>query len=234
MSKKSVHGMTAEKASLVKRRGHQKEAKFNDQFGSEKYKTNYTNVGADNYISKSNPFYSVLAEYFNIKSEEDLSVSLKSSNTIQISLGNMPELTDRNKLIVSSVKMSKTGREATKVDHGISFSNQIEVLKSRVFWNKYLKKGEFLCYDSGDTYYFFLMDEVIHFIIENCNWRILDTGRLKGDFLYKNKSKQFLTYEYRSEKKSFVLGAHGGKKGKEFIELLKDNVKYYSKDVIYA
>ena len=31
-----------------------------------------------------------------------------------------------------------------------------------------------------------------------------------------------LTYEYRPEshKKCFVLGAHGGKKGKEFIETL--------------
>jgi len=50
----------------------------------------------------------------------------------------------------------------------------------------------------------------------------LETGRLKGDI----QGKQYLTYEYRSNKDLFVLGAHGGKKGKKFIDLLQKNLRH--------
>ena len=173
MNKESVHGMTTEKASLVKRRGHQKEEKFNSLFGSGDHEVNWSGSSADNYISMSNPIHLEIAEKLGIESREDHSVSLKSSNTIQIHLGNIPELTDRNKLSVSSVKIPTRPYKVTKVDHGISFSDQTEVLKEKDFWRRYLKKGDILCYDEGDAYFFFAMEDIIDFIVKKCNWRML-------------------------------------------------------------
>ena len=51
------------------------------------------------------------------------------------------------------------------------------------------------------------MDEVIDFIMENAEWRLLETGRIKGDFY----GTQYLTYEFRSTHNSHFLGANGNK-----------------------
>jgi len=73
------------------------------------------------------------------------------------------------------------------------------------------------------------MIDVINFIVERCTWRLLSTGRLKGDFedkSSKSKKRAILTYEYRTKHKSYFLGASGGQ-GKFFIQLLKQNICYY-------
>jgi hypothetical protein len=57
-------------------------------------------------------------------------------------------------------------------------------------------------------------------------WRILESGRIKGD-LYNNKNKKTVfTFEYRAEehKKQFVFGAHGGGAGEKLKNFLKDNL----------
>lgn len=219
----SKHAMTSTQASKVKRKGHAREEVFNEKFGNPNFQVNYSGASNDNIVDKNNKFYKKIIESLNVKSSDDLKISLKSSNTIQIHLGNIPELTDKNKYVIS-----QTNEGHTKVNHMIDFGEQVKALKSKTFWYKYLAglKGEVLCYTDDITHKFFNMDDVINFITNECKWRILSTGRLKGDFSQGNKNKQFLTYEYRKRKKTFVIGAHGGKKGKEFIQLLEQNLPH--------
>jgi hypothetical protein len=227
---KSKHGMSSSKASKVKKGGHKKEREFNNIFGDPKAEINSSGASADCYIEKSNPRGKKLMESLEkaIGSTSN-SVSLKSSKTIQIHLGNLPELT--NKELYS---VGKTPKGNTMVDHGISFADQKKQLTSKSFWDKYLRKGDNLIYKQADgSYVCFNMDDVIDFIVTKCIWRILPTGRLKGGFydISTNSVKQYLTYEYRKDKKQFVLGAHGGKgdsgKGLQFIKLLKLNLKHH-------
>lgn len=211
----SVHAMSSKQASLVKRRGHQREVIFNQKYGNPSSSINWSGASADCLIYDQN-LISILKTTIGYTGN---GVSLKGGNTIQIHLGNLPELTEKNNLIVE-----KNSKGHTKVEHGIKFSEQVSVLKTKSFWNKYFRKGDILAYsyDNGQ-YIFFNMDDVIDFIVSKCQWRLLDTGRLKGDFF----DHQYLTYEYRRKKNSFVMGAHGGKKGKEFIELLRNNIRNY-------
>ena len=223
---RSKHAMSSGKASAVKRSGHKKEQEFNQKFGDPNAKINTSGASADCHIQASNPAGKMLLESLEkaIASKSN-SVSLKSSNTIQIHLGNLSELTDKN-----GYKVGQTPDGHTSVDHGISFSDQEKQLRNKSFWDKYLRKGDILSYrQKNGSHVFFNMDAVIDFIVSKCTWRILATGRLKGDFYDSSRKsvKQYLTYEYRSKKNAFVLGAHGGKKGYEFIQLLKLNLKHH-------
>ena len=207
--------MTSKKASFVKKRGHLRESHFNSMYGDPSAIINWSGANADCLI-RDESLISILKTKIEPLSNE---VSLKGGNTIQIHLGKIPELTDIENYIVT-----KTNNGQTKVDHGIDFSEQVKALKTKDFWDKYFRKGDILSYSYDDgQYIFFSMSEVIDFIISNCEWRLLETGRLKGDFF----GRQYLTYEYRKKKNLFVIGAHGGNKGRQFINLLKDNIRFH-------
>jgi hypothetical protein len=214
----SKHGMTSQQASQKKKQGHKREREFNKIYGDPDASINHSGASADCEISEGHEILKALQETIGTNSRE---VSLKGGNTIQIHLGNLPELTDE-----ANYTISKNSKGHTCVEHGIPFSQQVESFRQKDFWNKYLKKGDILAYsydDAGDgSHIFFNMDDVNDFIINECKWRRLDTGRLKGDI----QGKQYLTYEYRSKKGLFVLGAHGGKKGKQFIDLLQRNLRH--------
>ena len=200
-------------ASMVKVRGHKNESLFNNIFG---------NPDADLSYTKEKPDCEITLQY-HLKELSALAptgnnVSLKSGNTWQIHLGEIPELTNSSFWHKSLERIAPApGRKPiTRGEHGISWDKQKEQLSSRVFWRKYLKKGDLLCYyDKRFTWTFFNMDQVIGFIVEFGVWRLIKaSGRIKGDFF--NLSGKLLegiiTYEYRSEahKETFVLGAHGG------------------------
>jgi hypothetical protein len=133
--------------------------------------------------------------------------SLKSGNNLQFTLGVIPEITQ-----------SET---------------KIAAMSQPSLWEKYLgksksnKPAELLVYFDKVNWIFFKMSDVIDFIVKNSTWRLLETGRLKGDFKDDTRKgfSQYLTYEYRSTHKSYFLGANGGK-GKPFIELLMKNLKF--------
>ena len=215
----SIHAMSSEQASRVKRRGHAREKEFNSVYGEEAAKINHSGASADCHIRKNHPILKELQAHIGSQST---SVSVKGGNTIQIHLGNLPELTDKERYHVVS-------RNPTRVDHGVAFEEQVASLKDRNFWSKYLKKGDVMAYsyDNG-KHIFFNMDDVIDFICNRIEWRMIeDTGRLKGDFVNGDNRRQLFTYEYRSKKDSFVLGAHGGQKGRQLIEVLTAHVRHY-------
>jgi hypothetical protein len=211
----SKNAMSSEQASAVKRQGHKREEKFNKRFGNENDKINYSGSSPDCLIREGHDILNTLKKSIGTDSRY---VSIKGGNTIQIHLGNLPELTDK-----SAYTTRRNWKGQTCVEHGIPFQQQERQLRQKSFWDTYLKKGDVLAYsyDNG-KYIWFNMEDVINFVIKECKWRFLETGRLKGDI----QGKQYLTYEYRAKKDSFVLGAHGGKKGKEFIELLQSNIRH--------
>lgn len=194
-----------------KQAGHQLEKDFLKKYNSDEL-DNPTEYGptSDTTISTSHPICDILAETIYYSS---LYVSNKSGKSIQFTLGQIPEL---NNVSIDTL-------------------NDKEFL-SRLF-NKYLKKNEsakpagILAYkdDIRHKWIFFNMDDVVNYIVEKCVWRILDTGRIKGDFKDNSKKgiRQYLTYEYRPHPhKSYFLGVNGGR-GIDFIHLLMNEIKYY-------
>jgi hypothetical protein len=199
----------------IKIKGHKREKDFLKQYNYNEL-NNPIEYGAksDTSIDLSNPICNKLRNLLNVSG---FNVSNKSGNNIQFTLGKIPELLDID----------------TK-DFSHSFLREL--------FNKYLKKNnsdkpvDILVYKDIENrkWIFFNINHIIDFIINNCVWRKLDSGRIKGDF-YDNSKKgisQYITYEYRNTHKSYFLGLNGGT-GKKFINLLKSNIDYYSDNFNY-
>jgi len=198
-----------------KRIGHTRETMFNTQFGNAENAISYK-AEADCTLSydceDSKPIIDMIREKLKIYSNS-VAISLKSGKNLQFTLGNIPEITD--------------------------VSDKIIAMKSPSLWNKYLKKSEskhpadVLVYNDSlkNKWVFFAMDDVVNYIVNSASWRLLVTGRIKGDFKINEKdSRQFLTYEYRPNK-GYLLGANGGQGGK-FIDLLTKNIPNFSMPIV--
>lgn len=193
------------KSNLGKRKkykGHAIETSFRKQF-SRSFDSTRFKCGSDNTIKRTHPIVNILKQKLNIKG---LEVSNKSGKNIQFTLGRIPEW--ENNLTISTL-------------NNPSF---IEYT-----FKKYLKKEytDFVCdilvyYDEQNIQWiFFNMDDIIEFIKKNAKWRILQSGRVKGDFF----QKQYLTYEYRNTHHSYFLGANGNR-GEPFIRLLQEHLEF--------
>jgi hypothetical protein len=203
-----------------KRGGHRIEKEFEKQFNPEKKDTK-TEYGAtsDTEIIKDSEIYHILEEKIGI---DGTNVSNKSGNNIQITLGKeIPELSCENNLENMNYKeISK------KV-----FLRHLKKIEST-------KPADILVYkhEKEKQWIFFNMDHIIEYIVDNCKWRKLESGRLKGDFKCndsKKEEKQYLTYEYRKNK-GYFLGFNGNR-GIEFIKLLMDpkiGIPYHAVDVV--
>ena len=213
--------MSSEQASQKKELGHAEERTFNAFFGNKDSRdTNFSDASADNYISNEK-HQKELKEKFG--SLENFSVSLKSGKTWQFHLGRIEELSP-----LDQIKITKTSKNKTKVVHKLTFDEQKKILQNYSFWDKYLGKGSLLCYnDKEKKYTFFLMSDVINFITSKTKWALIETGRIKGHLEKQGKSRSVITFEYRKDKKQFVLGAHGGKAGFLLFEILYENLDFY-------
>tara|TARA_X000000368_G_C23027002_1_gene710705 strand:- start:1097 stop:1813 length:717 start_codon:yes stop_codon:yes gene_type:complete len=229
------HSMSSEKASLVKRRGHTEELTFNTIFGGKKLTSlNLSGDSEDCFVENSK--YKEIIQKDLKYYEDNLSVSLKSGNTWQFHLGRIDEISTLEFIKENVTKEIDTkGKEYTKVVYSKSFEDQLTILKSEHFWNKYFgKKGNLLCFnDKKGTYTFFEMKRVVGVIINQFKWRLLETGRIKGDCIIQNKEKKgVITIEYRAEshKQSLVLGSSGGTgnsaNGYRLFLLLKENIAF--------
>ena len=193
---------------IKKRNGHEKEKIF-----MQKYNPNCTELEygpkADTSIDPSHPICEILKKELNING---LNVSNKSGQTIQCTLGRIPEL--------ENINIEDLTKESTKRIFDIYLKK-----------NKSDKPANILAYadEVNNQHIFFNMDHVIEFISENCIWRKLNSGRIKGDFHdnSRKRKRQYITYEYRPRHKSYFLGMNGKGKGKLFIELLMNNIKFY-------
>jgi len=197
-----------------KRIGHEIEREFTRQYNINDI-NNPIEYGAkaDTSIDINHPICEKLIKTLNING---FNVSNKSGNNIQFTLGQIIELKDI----------------------------EIELLTKDTIiniFNKYLKKinsdkpVDLLVYKDTDNnrWIFFNIDDIINFIANECIWRKLSTGRIKGDFNDNSKKgkSQYITYEYRNTHNSYFLGLNGNK-GKKFIELLMNNRINYYCDII--
>lgn len=193
--------------SKIKEIGHRREAFFNKLYGSKENKIIYGPT-SDCKISKDHKILNELIHNKIIKNKEERNTSNKSGKNIQIVLGKIPELDCENNI--------------DWINNKKNFS---------LLLHKYFKKAEskypsdLLVYDTNYSHIFFNMNDIIKFMVKECKFRKLSSGRIKGDFNDNIKTKQYLTYEYRNTKKYYFLGFNGNK-GYNFISLLKINLKY--------
>lgn len=200
-----------------KNKGHKREKDFLKKYNHEEV-DNPIEYGAtsDTSICSTHPICNLLSE--NIK-PLNLNVTNKSGNNIQLTLGNIPELKD-----IDSDKLNKDNEYVRNI------------------FNKYLKKSMsqkpagilVYKYTIQKKWIFFNTDDIVNYIVKKCNWRKLETGRIKGDFVDDSKKgySQYITYEYRNTHNSYFLGFNGGK-GIKFINLLMHpvhGIKYFEDD----
>jgi len=223
------HAMSSEKASNIKKMGHKAELEFNILFGDKSLSDmNFSGSSEDCFVLKPN-YKELIKSKLNIV-DDNLSVSLKAGKTWQFHLGRIDEISQLG-FIKENISRGKDprGKDLTIVKYSKSFEEQLTELKSTSFWNKYLNKGNLLCYyDKYGTYTFFEMSKVIDSIILNFDWRILQSGRIKGDCMINNKlCKGVITIEYREEPhNSLVLGSSGGTNGYRLFQLLKSTITF--------
>lgn len=228
------HSMDSYKASMVKKIGHSEEVKFNVLFGDYQLENlNLSGASADCIVEKDQ-FKKQIQSALDYH-EDDFTVSLKSGKTWQFHLGVIEEISSLEFIKQHiSVSIDENGKETTIVKHSKSFEDQCKALNSLDFWNKYFKKGELLCYnDKNGNYTFFEMNKAIEAIINGFEWRLLETGRIKGDCRIGGALKKgVITCEYRNEdhKKCLVLGASGGTNdnanGYRLFNFFKEQIKY--------
>jgi hypothetical protein len=187
--------------SEKKKTGHKREEEFGELFCDP---SNITyKAEADKTITNS-ALLDILRRKLGVLSGR---TSIKSGNNLQFTLGNIPEITNAE--------------------------DKLQAISQVSVWNKYLGKNhssapaDILSYRENRTWIFFNMHHVINFIVSSATWRIIDSGRIKGDFEDSSKKgkSQYLTYEYRSGK-GYFLGANGNR-GKPFIVLLTKNLLYH-------
>lgn len=157
---------------------------------------------------------------------------LRVGKNWQFHLGDLPEIGSISYFAKSlnSVKIKNKLIECGK--HEKDWDEQVKQLKSITFWEKYFCKGHSVFCFSNDNYeyFFFNIHDMVNYFIANTKWRLLETGRIKGDlFLYDGTSITIFTIEFRNEshKKCFAFGAHGGGKGIQLFLILLRNIKHY-------
>ena len=110
-------------------------------------------------------------------------------------------------------------------------------LRSEKFIRSFMFKGNFFAvYDA--PYWLIFDNQDLLDMLQDTNrvkWRVLVSGRIKGDIYAESYKRTVFTMEYRAEehKKQFVFGAHGGGAGERFKEILKDNLFFNSVPVDY-
>lgn len=157
---------------------------------------------------------------------------LRVGKNWQFHLGDLPEIGSISYFAksINSVKIKNKLIECGRYEK--DWDEQVNQLKSFTFWEKYFCKGHNVFCFSNDNYeyFFFNIHDMVNYIISNTKWRLLETGRIKGDlFLQDGTSITIFTIEFRNEshKKCFAFGAHGGGKGIQLFLILLRNIKHY-------
>jgi len=209
--------MSSRHASQVKRGGHLREQIFSNQFSvgsmaNISQNVNYTGSTADCILN--NPDFNYILLQLNVSNGN---TSVKGGSNYQFHLGNIPDLLDYGSIKIERKRADKPqGKLQTCFSSNITSEQQLTALSSYDFWKKYLGKGEILAIDVQNEWHFFSMREVLNLFINPhwIKWRLLPTGRIKGDLIFKDNSKKAgITFEHRFEKSQSVLGAHGGGAG---------------------
>ena len=162
----------------------------------------------------------------------DGKLMLRVGKNWQFHLGDIPEIGSIEHFSKSIKKKRINSKLIECGEYNVGWDKQLKNLKSTLFWEKYFCKGNNVFCFSNDNYeyFFFNIHEMVDFIIKNTTWRLLETGRIKGDLNINEKNSiAIFTLEFRNEshKKCFVFGAHGGGKGIRLFLILLRKIKHY-------
>lgn len=145
---------------------------------------------------------------------------LKSGKNWQFHLGNFSPYTEN--------WGTQYLEEGKKIRFGKVKNDIISDLRSESFILKFMLKGNFFVVYEVNHWLIFDSKDILDVMqdSEHLEWRVLESGRLKGDIKYDSFKRTIFTFEYRAEKhkQQFVFGAHGGGAGERFKEILKDKL----------
>ena len=210
--------MESEKASQVK---------VNGELAKQKLATKFNSISSkDIFLDRAQ--YPEIAKAIDTEGK----LMLRTGKNWQFHLGDLPEIGSISHFAKSIRKIKVQSKILECGTYDKIWESQVEQLKSASFWAKYFSKGHSVFCFSNDNheYFFFNIHDIVNFIISNTNWRLLNTGRIKGDLTLANgNSITIFTIEFRNEihKKCFAFGAHGGGKGIQLFLILLRNIKHY-------
>jgi hypothetical protein len=160
----------------------------------------------------------------------DGSYVLKSGSNWQFHLGSFSPYTER-----WGVKYLNQGK---MLEYKESQENIIADLRSTAFINSFIFKEDFLCVYDAPNWLIFSRIDLLEMLqdADQVNWRVLESGRIKGDVFSDSGKRTIFTMEYRAEehKRQFVFGAHGGGAGERLKNILKERMLFNSIQVDYG
>ena len=155
--------------------------------------------------------------------------TLKSGKNWQFHLGNFIPYTEN-----WGTRYLNGGKT---VKYNLSNEEIILDLRSEKFIRSFIFKGNFFAVYDAPNWLIFDSQDLIEMLqdTDRVKWRILESGRIKGDFHTETYKRTIFTMEYRAEehKKQFVFGAHGGGVGERFKNILKESLFFNSVPVDY-
>jgi len=148
--------------------------------------------------------------------------TMKTGKNWQFHLGRLGGYMDKWKCSISPC-----GRI---IHYGIPPELIYDDLYSEHFIKSFILKENYLVTLDSDDWIVFSSDDILE-LIRNpdvLQWRVLDSGRIKGDIHHSCGKRSIFTIEYRAEdhKKSFVVGAHGGGAGARLGTFLKESLLF--------
>lgn len=113
----------------------------------------------------------------------------------------------------------------------------LQDLTSREFLTTFILKANYLVTMTPRNWIIYNSKDILELLTDSnfLKWRILESGRLKGDIYAGWGKRTILTIEYRAEnhKRCFVVGAHGGDAGQKFGEFLYQQLLFNSIPIDY-
>ena len=203
------------------------QVKLNGELAKQKLATKLNCISSrEIYVKKDS--YPEISKSIGIEGK----LMLRVGKNWQFHLGDLPEI-GSIKFFEKSIKKININNKIIECgSYDKVWGSQVDQLRSVSFWEKYFSKGHHIFCFSNDNYeyFFFNIQDMVQYIITNTKWRLLETGRIKGDlFLEDGSSITIFTIEFRNEshKKCFAFGAHGGGKGIQLFLILLRNIKHY-------
>lgn len=147
---------------------------------------------------------------------------LRVGKNWQFHLGDLPEIGSKSYFSNSIKKKMIRDKVLECGTFDKKWDTQVEKLRSPLFWEKYFSKGNKVFCFSNDNYeyFFFNINDIVDFITKNTRWRLLETGRIKGDLMLEDGSKKLFllsSLEMKVIKNALYLGRMEEAKGYNYF-----------------
>ena len=155
--------------------------------------------------------------------------TMKTGMNWQFHLGQLGRYNEKWK-----TRISEDGKT---IFYGSSEESITYDLYSSEFLKSFILKGNYLVTAHSNDWLIFSSDDILSVLQDSeiTRWRILDSGRIKGDLHSTWGKRTVFTIEYRAEKhkQTFVIGAHGGGAGARLGTFLRESLIFNSIPIDY-